>query len=509
MASWLPTKAVTVILSLLVIWIIALGLHRDAPFTDLKEALSDIYKSTGSPNTPNGFPNNPKASPPSPHATPLPLKKKPQPQKQQPPSPDAATKQPPKPKDPSKFKETWLATELGGNFDGTKLEKLCSETKWREDVVLQMLHSRGGIGNVRGTILDFFYFAIRSGSHVVLPGYVKRTDTSLDWMDESNGYHSFDNMFDSKWLMGIMSLHCPQMRIYLTVDQAPYNKTIDAEYNMISGRSDKQAANNEPALLAHFAHWLEDQPGYKPDRVNLVTFVAQIWSFDLYPRPKLRATFGRLLKISPQIRGLAATAVFNMRPHVKPNIKPGDQLHRGAYCGVHLRTEVDAANSGWLKTYGGFEKQTDIYLKLCKSQGLKVIYVASGNQEDIVNFTPKAAKDGITVLSKHDLLPAPQDRKVLDSLSWDQHGALDWEVLSRSSYFSGPTMSSFSWNIAFRRYFYIQGDERLRKENPYAIQEEDSHVTYDDGLSRVVFRTPPEALIDFSMDEKAPRGMFP
>lgn len=503
MASLVPTKAVMVMLSLLVIWTIALGLHRDAPFTDLKEALSEIYKSSGSSISTN-------ESPPPPHATSLPPKKGPQhEQQQQPPHPDAIKEQSTKPEDhQSTFKTEWLATDLGGNFDGTRLEQLCSGTKWRKDVVLQMLHSRGGIGNVRGTILDFFYFAIRSGSHIVLPGYVKRTDTSLDWMDESNGYYPFDNMFDSKWFTGIMSLHCPQMRIYLTADDVPYNTTLDAEYNMISARSDKQAKDNEPALFAHFHYWLKDQPKYKPDQINLVKSVAQIWNFDLYPQPKLRATFGRLLKISPQIRSLAATAVSSMRPHVKPNIKPGDQLHRGAYCGVHLRTEVDAAKSGWLKHYGGFEKQTDIYLEMCKGQGLKVIYVASGKQEDIVKFASKADEDGITVLSKQDLLPAPQDRKVLDSMTWDQHGALDWEILSRSSFFGGPTMSSFSWNIALRRYFYIE-DDRLRRENPYAVQEEDPLVTYDDGLSRVVFRTPPETLIDFSMDEKAPRGMFP
>ncbi|ROW10201.1 hypothetical protein VMCG_01947 [Cytospora schulzeri] len=504
MASLVPAKAVLVILSLLILWIIALGLHRETPFTDLKDALNDIYTVAGS-----SIRSKANGGPPSPHASSSVTETYVQQHQHHQPHTDATKKQS-GPEGLSTFKEEWLATELGGHFDGSRLQQFCNETKWRNDVVLQMLHSRGGIGNVRGTILDFIYFAIRSGSHIVLPGYIKRTDTNLDWMDESNGYHTFDNMFDSKWLIRIMKIHCPQMHVYRTIDDAPYNTTINAEYNMLPARSDKQAANNEPTLLAHFSHWLRDQPGYVPGELNLVKSTAQIWNFDLYPRPKLRATMGRLLRISPQIRGLAATAVFNMRSRVETDINPGEQLHRGAYCGVHLRTEVDAAKSGWLKIYGDFETQTDIYIEMCKSQGLRVIYVASGNQEDIIRFTQKADKEaGIAVLSKHDLLSAPEDRKLLDGLTWDQHGALDWEVLSRSSFFSGPTMSSFSWNIAFRRYFYIEGDERLRKENPYAIQEEDPHVTYDDGLSRVVFRTPPERMIDFSMDEKAPRGMFP
>lgn len=497
MASLVPTKTVTAILSLLILWIVALGLRREAPFMDLKDALNDIYTVAGS-----SIKSNAKADPLSPHASSTSSTAQTQgPQQQQSDHEDLL-----------KFKTEWLETELGGSFDGSRLARFCNGTKWRQDVVLQMLHSRGGIGNVRGTILDFIYFAIRSGSHMVLPGYVKRTDKSLDWMDESNGYHAFDNMFDPEWITSTLKTHCPQMDVYRTIDDAPYNTTVSAEYNMLPARSDKQAAHNEPTLMAHFRHWLGDQPGYAPGELNLVSCTAQIWNFDLYPRPRLRAAFGRLLKISPQIRGLAATAVFNMRPHVRPGVAvdPHDQLHRDAYCGVHLRTEADAARSGWLRSYGGFEVQTDMYVETCRSQGLQVVYVASGNQDDIVRFAQKADKEaGITVLSKHDLLVAPGDREALDGLTWDQQGALDWEILSRSSFFSGPTMSSFSWNIAFRRYFYIEGDDRLRKENPYAIQEEDRQITYDDGLSRVVFRTPPEKMIDFSMDEKAPRGMFP
>ncbi|KUI73202.1 hypothetical protein VM1G_08705 [Cytospora mali] len=501
MVSLVPTKSVTLFISLLLIWIIALGLRRETSFTELKDALSDIYTVADNPSKSSTNKHSP--SPSSVSQTDG------QKHQQHKPSLDTATKQS-NSWDLPTFKTEWLATELGGDFDGSRLEQLCSETKWRRDAVLQMLHSRGGIGNVRGTILDFFYFAVRTGSHVVLPGYVKRTDASLNWMDESNGYHHFNNMFDTQWIMRIMKIHCPQMHIYLTIDDVPYNTTIEDEYNMPSARSDKQAGSHEPRLVAHFDGWLKAQPGYNPNDINLVNFVAAIWNFDLYPQPKLRATFGRLLKISPQIRELAATAVFNMRSHQLPNINPRDQLHRDAYLGVHLRTEADAVMSGWLKNYGDFETQTDIYIKTCKSLGLRVIYVASGSQEDIRKFAEKAEDEaGIEVLSKDDLLPAPKDRIILNSLTWDQHGALDWEILSRSSFFSGPVMSSFSWNLAFRRYFYIEGDERLRKENPYAIQEDDPHATYDDGLSRVIFRTPPGNIIDTSIEEKAPRGMFP
>ena len=492
MISLISAKTVALLVSLIILWIIALGLRQEAPFTGLTDALSDIYTGKGSSS------KNPDGGASSTSTTSQAGGKF-----------DAGTKQP-KTWDLATFKTEWLATELGGEFDGSRLAQVCGEANWREDVVLQMLHSRGGIGNVRGTILDFFYFAIRTGSHIVLPGYVKRTDTSLDWMDESHGYHPFGNMFDTQWIMSVMSIHCPQMHIYPTADDVPYNTTIMDEYSIPSARSDKKAATNELAMITNFNDWLTSQEVYVAEELNLVKTVASIWNFDLHTQPKLRTTFGRFLKINPQIRELAATAVFNMRSRIQPDIDPRDQLHRGAYYGVHLRTEADAAMSGWLKNFGDFETQTDIHLDICKSVGLGVMYVASGNQEDIDKFARKAEEAaGILVLSKHDLLSTTQDREALDSLTWDQQGALDWEILSRSSFFGGPTMSSFSWNIAFRRYFYIEGDERLRKENPYAIQEQDPHVTYDDGLSRVVFKTPVQWMADFGMDEMAPGGMFP
>ncbi|KAK7743913.1 hypothetical protein SLS53_003935 [Cytospora paraplurivora] len=498
MPSLVPPKAVALSVSLLMVWIIALQLHREAPFKDLHDALSNIYTVAASSGSVSSSidPSSPSSSSQA---------KEQQHQQGQKPKPQYHAAW-----DISTFKRKWLSTELGGDFDGFRLKQLCVEQVWRDDVVLQMLHSRGGIGNVRGTILDFLYFSIHAGVHIVLPGYVKRTDATLDWIDESNGYYPFDNMFDTEWFMRIMNIQCPQMHIYPTTDDVPNGTVINSEYTMPTARSDKQARNNDGALMANFKEWLGDQPEYVAEELNLVNVSAPIWNFDLYPQPRLRTTFGRLLKVSPRIRELAATAVFNMRSDLYLGIEPGDQLHRDAYYGVHLRTEVDAENSGWLRAYGGFDVQTDLHIEMCKSLGLEVMYVASGNQEDVDRFAEKAYKnDGIAVVSKKDLLSEPQQREALENLTWDQQGALDWEILSRSSFFNGPMMSSFSWNIALRRYFYTDDGDRLRRENPYAIQEDEAQVTYDDGLSRLIFRTPPERLLDFSLEMMAPGGMFP
>lgn len=123
-------------------------------------------------------------------------------------------------------------------------------------------------------------------------------------------------------------------------------------------------------------------------------------------------------------------------------------------------------------------------------QGLSVIYVASGNKEDIVQFATKArqAPHNIQVVSKDDLLSSAEDRAALAALTWDQQGALDWEVLCRATYFTGPVFSSFAWSIAIRRHYYIEEDERLNTATPWGVQEDDPTIVWEDGLSEIILK---------------------
>lgn len=354
----------------------------------------------------------------------------------------------PKTWDQDSFKEAWLATELGGTFDGARLARLCRETKWRSDVAADMLHSRGGLANVRGTVLDFLYFALRAGiSHVVVPSYVRRTDSSLDWMDESHGYWPFENLFDEDWLLEAFGEHCPQMTFYHNVSDVQAESTVEDDYAVPRARTDKTQDESVPLVVEHFEKWLTGTaPGYTPGVLNLVVILPTLWAYDLQTSPKLRLALGRMCKINPRIRELAAAATWNLRTsyHLEAQIDPRRQIYRGAFYGMHLRTERDAAlMTSWLQSYGGFEDQAAWHLEKCVSLGLKLIYVASGNEKDIERLKEMAMDKGkITVVSKNDLITDPADKTVLDSLTWDQHGALDWEVLARSSYFAGPIMVS-------------------------------------------------------------------
>lgn len=362
----------------------------------------------------------------------------------------AATSDQPQSWDLAAFQKEWLSVELGGAFDGSHLLQLCNATTWRDDIVLQMLHSRGGIANVRGTILDFFHLAIRVGaSHVVLPQYVKRADASLDWTDESSGYWPFGNLFDADWIVGVVDAYCPQMTVYRNLGDAPYDATVEDTYQPRRARQDKAMNEDMSASVADFEEWLEVGPaGYEPGRLNLVSMGASMLNFDMLPFPRMRTTLGRMLRINPVIRELAAAAVYRMRDgHGLDTIDPRQEMYEDAYYGMHLRTEKDATTIGWAAVLGGFDRQTDAHLEHCKSLGLRVIYAATGNEEDVLRFAEKAMKQAnITVVSKHSLITEPQHAAALKKLTWDQRGALDWEVLARSTFFSGPVMVSLSFS---------------------------------------------------------------
>lgn len=107
-----------------------------------------------------------------------------------------------------------------------------------------------------------------------------------------------------------------------------------------------------------------------------------------------------------------------------------------------------------------------------------------------MKFTAKAHQvHNIKVIHKDDLLSSAEERATLADMTWDQHGALDWEVLSRASYFSGPVFSSFAWNIAIRRHVYNEDHAKINLENPLAGQEDDPTLVWEDGLSKIILRS--------------------
>ncbi|CAI0654201.1 unnamed protein product, partial [Colletotrichum noveboracense] len=269
-STW-PSKLAPFLLSVVVLWAVALSIRRGATFAPVDD--DDRYSASANvedlipvsdyqSNSGSGWPK--------------------QQETLQSPLTQAA------------FQAQWLENDLGGPFDGSRIFELCNKTTWRDDIVLHMRHSRGGLGNVRGTILDFLYEAMLFGVHIVMPSYVKRTDANLDWMDESNGYYDYDNLFDKEWFLRQMGEHCSQMKIYPTPEDAPVEATLKGEFTVPGARSDKSPDKTEDGVRVSLDAWLKSQEDYFENTPSLVPITAGFLGFDFYAKPGLRTALGRL-----------------------------------------------------------------------------------------------------------------------------------------------------------------------------------------------------------------------
>ena len=103
---------------------------------------------------------------------------------------------------------------------------------------------------------------------------------------------------------------------------------------------------------------------------------------------------------------------------------------------------------GW----GGYDQQASACLEAATTTNSTLIYAASGDPEHLAQLTSDAMEQhGITVTTKSELLRG-EDLEELKAMSWDQQALVDYEVMLKSSFFSGLQQSSFSYNIAVRRH---------------------------------------------------------
>jgi hypothetical protein len=140
-----------------------------------------------------------------------------------------------------------------------------------------------------------------------------------------------------------------------------------------------------------------------------------------------------------------------------------------------LRVAEDAAAAGW----PGYEAQAPFYLAEAKRLNLTTIYLATGSPEHRDLFRADAAREGITVIVKEDLLGGAELAE-LQSLTWDQQALVDFDVLMHSTWFCGFVRSSFSWSLALRRGTLPEAGIEWQTEGD----------EYRDNLSAIVGRFP-------------------
>jgi len=110
------------------------------------------------------------------------------------------------------FISDWLDVQVVRSFNPSASASYCNRTDWHPNLVFNLDNPNGGIGNVRGNILDFLFFAIEAGASIVLPGMASRSQTDISnvWGDRA----PFGLMFDEPWFLSAMAQACPQMAVY-------------------------------------------------------------------------------------------------------------------------------------------------------------------------------------------------------------------------------------------------------------------------------------------------------
>lgn len=399
------------------------------------------------------------------------------------------------------FIREWLDTQLIEPFNPWPLKIYCNRTEWHPNLVFNLPNANGGMGNVRGNILDFIFFAIEAGASIIKPDMFTRSTEDLSelWAPRA----PFDYFFDEEWFDSAMASACPQMTIYEPEPGRELKDPLPGNYYPRQRRPDFDPGNTKEGYLEHLEVWMRGNGEFRDGELNVVNIERTLWEVDTRSLPRgLRRNFGQLLRTSPSRRRYAAVALQTLNDRFGLQIDPRDAIPKHAFYGAHLRTEEDVHKNGWVNDpYSNFTEQTDSHIANAVKNKLSVIYAASGDANELEKFKEKAAahRPPLNVTSKFDLLP-PQELEEVMKLSWDQQALVDFEVLQRCSVFGGFAKSSFSYHVAFAR------NQRLEDwglvMDPWYVINEDEGVTFDDGYNKIVGRFP-------LMERRVPRGLWP
>jgi len=406
--------------------------------------------------------------------------------------------------DPSStdFIQDWLDVRYSSPFNPTPIRRYCQNTTWHPNLILRLENANGGIGNVRGNILDFLFQSIEAGAAIIMPNMATRNqeDISNVWASHA----PFDHFFDEEWFLSAMEEACPELKIYHPKDGVmPADILPGGNYMPRSRRVDQEVLFTRNEALDNLHKWLKGAEGYDPDSATVINVERTLWDIDTRSLPEgFRRSFGQLLRIKPSVRRLAAIVIQNLAAKHNVSLDPRDFIPSRSFHGAHLRTEADAQNAGWTAVpHGNWSAQTDAYILQAVKHKLSTTYVASGNETDFERYKAKAAahRPPITITSKFELLP-PKEAAALKALAWDQQALVDYEVLHRCSVFGGFVKSSFAFNIAMTRSQWLEDEGRVA--DPWYVVNKEEDVAFDDGISRVYGR-------DGWHEMRIPRGMWP
>lgn len=346
---------------------------------------------------------------------------------------------------------------------------------------------------------------------MILPRLSARSDNLIDLGDEERSV-DLSYLLDLPYFFQSWKEVCPQIRAVASdaevLNLAPVASSPHLSPSGVKSFSMRKYLIVDPTGWREaFDAWMAKNDVFatmsaeKPVRVWQNLVLAQ-WNREVHPL-EFAESFPRLFRHIPKTRRLAASALWSLekklnRPVVSDAIllSPGpspssmadslgpNRLVTDGFLGAHMRVAADAAAAGW----PGYEAQAPFYLAEAKRLNLSTIFLATGSPEHRDRFREDAARDGLSVVTKEDLLDE-EELAELQNLTWDQQALVDYDVLMYSTSFYGFVRSSFSWSLALRR-------GTLPEAGPSRVTEQDE---YRDNLSAVVGRH----------DNINPEGLWP
>jgi len=280
-------------------------------------------------------------------------------------------------------------------------------------------------------------------------------------------------LFDVDNLKNILSAHCPQMKVYNSLNDL-YDVPSVLEPRKFNIKDLTTHFHNGTVLLRphdlapQFHHWLDtESPPAKRKYPIRVHMESTVYTFPVAADDAdVSRNFGRMLHVRQDARRLAAATLYTLSGRYRLSIDPR-QAHRASaanesFAGIHLRTERDVDGKDHFPDYA---TQASAYFSHLVESQAHMAYLASGADdanagggggggpgahEDILAFQRRAAEFGVTVVTKRDLLEG-EELDALRRLSWDQRALVDYEVLLRAGEVLGTGASSFAWSLALRR----------------------------------------------------------
>lgn len=339
-------------------------------------------------------------------------------------------------------------------FDG--LLNLCTQTNWTEGLWVHC-HSRcganktsicGGLNNARNRLQTCLRLAIDTGSGVILPSATIRDEENLVKTDDKTVCPDF--FWDIKYLQESLAEQCPPLKIRQCDDRTGISKVLEPP-----PRQYLQAAHSNTTFRELVRYTMEQE------NMTFADVTPSSPAVISYGDTYIGWNYNAAMELATIRKALFKVLRFNQNLlTLSDQILKSDDLHQRDFIGVHLRGEND-----WPAVFGDARSQMEAYtaeiqrIKAAVSYDLKTVYVSCGDTTAIQTFRDMLVPLGFVVHDKWTILVGKNETaNKIESLSFDQKGILEYQVLVEARFWIGIITSSMSSLVAFARTVDDPGD---------------------------------------------------